>query len=127
MNKSSNNGLRWAARITGTLVVAFTLFFAIGEMIEGSGKQGPGFDTYTKVVFTVWGIGLGGLILAFWNEGLGGKISLLCFIVFNILVAANPDPDSRYSIVLLLYMIPSILYVAWWWLQKKSTNNFSGS
>jgi hypothetical protein len=120
MKKSSNIGLRWAARITGTLMVVFTLIFAIGELFEHPSKQGPGLDSYTKVVFTVWGIGLAGLVLALWKEGLGGKISLLCFIVFNILVATNPNPEYRYSVVLLFFLIPSILYLRWWWLDKKS-------
>jgi hypothetical protein len=107
-------------------MVAFTLAFAIGELIEGLGQPGPGLDIYTKIIFTVWGIGLAGLILALWKEGLGGKVSLFGFIVFNILVATNPNPEARYSVVLLFFLFPSILYLWWWW-ENKSTNKLSSS
>lgn len=118
MKDPSNNGIRLTARILGTFMVAFVLFFAIGENFEHSGKPGPGFDTYTIIVFIVWGAGLAGLLLALWKEGLGGIISTVCFIVFNTLVAINPNPDSGYSFVLLFFLIPSFLYLRCWWSDK---------
>jgi uncharacterized membrane protein len=120
MKNSSNNGMRWTARILGTLMVAFVLLFAIGTIIEGSRKQGPGLDVYTIIVFIVWGTGLAGLILAWWKEGLGGIISSVCFIVFNILAAVSPVPGSSYSFVLLLFMIPSILFLSCWWMERNN-------
>ena len=125
MNKpSSNRILLWAARIIGTAMVAFTLFFFIGYLIEGRHKTGPGPDIYTIIIFVVWGIGLAGLLLALWKPGTGGFISLLGFIAFNILAAVNPNPDSRYTIVLLLFFLPSILFLMYWWL-KKTSNKIS--
>jgi len=112
--------MRWTARILGTSMVAFVLFFAIGYAIEGSHKQDPGLDIYTIIVFIVWGTGLAGLVLAWWKEGLGGIISSACFIVFNILVAVNRNPGSRYSFVLLLFMIPSILFLSCWWVERNN-------
>ena len=114
------NTIRWTAGIIGTLMVAFTLIFFIGSMIEGQNKPGPGLDTYTIMTFVVWGIGLAGLLLAIWKPGIGGLISLLSFIVFNILVAVNPNPDSSYAVVLLLFLLPSILFLLFWWLKKSS-------
>jgi hypothetical protein len=124
MKKSTNSGLLWTARIIGTLMVAFTLFFAIGSFFEKPNKAGPGLDNYTKIVFVVWGLGLAGLILALWKEGLGGKVSLLFFFIFNVLAIVNPNPESRYSIILLLFMLPSILYLIWWKEENKSKSVF---
>lgn len=112
------NFLRWTARITGILMVIFTLFIGIGELLESR----SGLNEYNTIVFVIWGGGLAGLILALWREGLGGIISLLCFIIFNILAATNPTPGSGYTYVLLFFMFPSILYIIYWWLNKNSSN-----
>ncbi len=114
------NSLRWTAIIIGILMVAFVLFFSIGYMLEGQAKPGnaKGLDTHTIIGFVVWGIGLAGLIVAIWKPATGGFISLLSFIVFNILVAVNPNPESTYSAVLLIFLIPSLLHVLYWWKKK---------
>lgn len=100
-------------------MVAFTLYIGIGEMLEGQNKPGPGLDTYTIITFIVWVIGLAGLVFAMWKPGAGGLISLVSLIVFNILVAVNPNPDSGYTAVLLLYLLPAILFLSGWWLKDK--------
>jgi len=112
--------IRWTARIIGTLIVFLTLFIGIGEMLEGHGKPDSNpFNTLMIITFVIWGLGLAGLLLALWKEGIGGIISLFCFIIFNILVATNPNQESRYSFVLLVFMIPSLLYLCYWWLARK--------
>ena len=77
------NWLRWIARITGILIVAFTLFFFIGEVFEGQQRHdGSALASYTPlilIIFVIWGIALAGLILALWKEGLGGGISLVSY------------------------------------------------
>jgi hypothetical protein len=119
----SINIIRWTASIIGTLMVAFTLIFFIGSILEGRNKPGPGLDTYTIITFVVWGIGLAALLLAIWKPGIGGLFSLFSFIVFNILVAVNPDPDSSYTFVLLIFLLPSILFLLFWWLKKSAIKN----
>jgi hypothetical protein len=114
--------IRWTARILGTLMVIFTLLFGIGALFEEQSGPNPGLNTFTIITFIVWGAGLAGLILALWKEGLGGIVSLIFFIIFNVLAAVNPTPDSWYPIGLLLFMIPSILYLLYWWLEKDSSN-----
>ncbi|MFM8913527.1 MAG: hypothetical protein ACKOE6_11535 [Flammeovirgaceae bacterium] len=111
--------IRWTARILGSLMVLFVLLFAIGSLLEGLGKKGPGLDAYTIIVFVVWGVGLAGLIVAWWNERLGVFISVAGIVIFNILAAVNPNPDASYTFVLLLFLIPSALYVLGWWLEGK--------
>jgi hypothetical protein len=121
--------IRWTARIIGTLMVAFTLFIGIGQMLDSYNKQGVSasdtFDTFLIITFTFWGIGLAGLILALWKEGLGGIVSLISFIIFIFLVGINPNPDASFSNVLLIYLIPSILYLWYWWLTRKPSNEIS--
>lgn len=118
--------VRWTARIIGTLIVIFTLFIGIGEMLEDYNKPGSAafdtFDTLMIITFTFWGAGLAGLILALWKEGLGGIVSLLSFIIFIFLVGINPKPDVRFMYSLFIFLIPSVLYIYCWWLTKKTTN-----
>lgn len=116
-----NSIIRWTARIIGTLMVIFTLLIGIGELLEEHSGPNPGLNTFTIILFIGWGAGLAGLVLALWKEGLGGIISLIFFIIFNVLAAINPTPDSRYTFGLLLFMIPSILYLLYWWLEKDSS------
>jgi hypothetical protein len=118
-NKTLLSVVLWTARIVGTLIVVLTLFIGIGEMLEGQNKPGLGLDNYTIITFVVWGIGLAGLLFAMWKPGIGGLISLLSFIVFNILVAVNPNPESTYTAVLLIFLLPSILFILVWWLKKQ--------
>ena len=128
-NNQFTNVIRWTARIVGTAIVALTLLIGIGEMLESYNKHGvspiDAFDTLTKIYFVIWGVGLAGLILALWKEGLGGIISLVSFIIFNILVATSTNPESSYSYILLVFTIPSILYLYYWWLTKKALSNIS--
>ncbi len=112
--------LRWTASIIGILLVAVTLLFLIGSLFEGQNRPGPGLSTFTKITFVVWGMGLAGIILALWKPGKGGLFSLLSFIVFNILVVFSPNPDSHYSFVLLIFLLPSILFLVFWWLKKQA-------
>ncbi|HOY32912.1 MAG TPA: hypothetical protein PKW80_13620 [Bacteroidales bacterium] len=119
------NIIRWLARITGTLIVVFCLAFFFGYVIEGINKSEDVPETYNIILFTLWGISLAALILAWWKEGLGGIISLTGFIIFNILAAVNPVPGASYVFALLIFLIPSILFLIYWRLKRKSLNRIS--
>ena len=112
------NIIRQAARIFGTLLVIFCLVFFIGSIIEGLQRPGPVLENYNIIVFAVWGIGLAALIQSWWKEGLGAIISFISFIVFNLLAAVNPVEGSRYMFILLIFLIPSILYMLYWFLKR---------
>lgn len=122
------NIIRWAARIIGTLLVLISLFFFVGDLIWNTEKPGSGLETYNIIVFAVMGIGFAALILAWWKEGLGGIISFISFIVFNFLAIFSPVEGSRYMSILLIFFVPSILYLIYWLLKrnmlmKESRNN----
>ncbi len=124
MKKKSNNGLRWSARIIGALMAAFCFAFFVGYLVDGMNKPNnePGLAPFNMVIFVFWGIGLVALLLGWWKEGLGGFISLISFIIFNILAALNPVEGSGYFIGLTVFMVPSVLFIICWRLDKKSLN-----
>ncbi|MGC1390930.1 MAG: hypothetical protein WA816_07815 [Bacteroidales bacterium] len=123
-NRNPYNWLRWIARITGILMVSFTLFFFIGEIIEGHQRQaGSALTSYTPlilVIFIIWGFALAGLILALWKEGLGGIISLISYILVYILNLFNKEAtnSAHFITIFLIFCIPSILYLFYWKLNK---------
>ena len=122
--RNSKSSLRRIARILGTLMVLFTLFMFIGEIMEGQKRHiesaPASFTPLLLIIFTVWGIALAGLVLAIWKEGLGGIISLSGFILTFILNLFNKEASMRWSAitVFLIFCIPSILYLVYWKLNK---------
>ena len=68
--------IRWTARILSTLLAVIFLLLVVLSWIEIYQKQ-ESFDAYNVIQFTVLGIGLAALILAWWKEGLGGIISFI--------------------------------------------------
>jgi hypothetical protein len=122
--KNPYNWLRWIARISGTLMVVFTLIMAIGEFIEGqkrsTGALQTSFTPLILTIFVIWGIALIGLVLSLWKEGLGGIISIISFMLMYILNLFNKEAVMRGNaiIVFLIFSIPSILYLIYWKLNK---------
>lgn len=114
--------LRWTARTIGTLLVVFTLFMATGEMLDGYHRTGRiSFETFNGleiVTFIFWFLGLAGLIWAWWKEGAGGFFSLICLVIFLILVKSNPE--AHFASLLLVFLFPSVLYILYWRLTKKA-------
>jgi hypothetical protein len=114
-------GLRLAARIAGTLWVLFCLLFLIGYLMEGIHKNGGHFaipgDWMGAATEIFIFIGLGGLILAYWQEGKGGFISLIAFILAGLFLIL--DPELKFSFIFMFIFIPTILYLGYWWNIRK--------
>ncbi len=127
--KNQYAGIRWTARVVGTLLVLFTLFIVIGEMIDGYHKNGKTdletFNILQIITFVFWFFGLAGMILAWWKEGAGGILSFICTVIFLILVKvnANVNPEARFTVILFIFLIPSVLFIIYWWLTKKAARN----
>jgi hypothetical protein len=121
--KNQYAGIRWTARVIGTLLVVFTLIIGIGEMLEGFQNNGKleKFDYFQIIIFIFWFFGLAGLILAWWKEGTGGVFSFICAVIFLILVKvyANINPEASFTGILFIFLIPSVLFIIYWWLTKK--------
>lgn len=118
------NGIRWIARITGTLLVIFTLAFGIANFMDGLGKNNGShlgsLSALILIIFIIWGLALAGLVLALWKEGLGGSISLVGFVMMYILNLFNKAAPNRWGaiFVFLIFSIPSLLYLYYWWMTK---------
>ena len=123
--KQPYNGLRWTARISGTLLVAFTLFFVIANFIDSMNRNNESpfasFSTLIIIIFIIWGIALASLILALWKEGIGGVISLGSFILMYILNLFNAEASVRAGAlpIFLIFSVPSILYLSYWKLMRE--------
>ncbi len=117
-----SKSLRLTARIIGTLWILICLTLFIGYYIEGlqrnSGTIPPKPDIFGIFVLVCMAIGLVGLIIAWWNEGLGGLISVIGFLLAGTLLII--DPKLNFSPVFLIAFVPSMLYLAYW----KDTKGF---
>ena len=128
-------GIRWAARIIGSLLVVFTVTFGIMNFIDGlsrnNGSPLSSFSSLIIIIFIIWGIALAGLVIALWKEGLGGSISLASFLIMYILTMINPaapDRGIRFILIFLIFILPSLLYIYYWWLTRNlSQNQHKGS
>jgi hypothetical protein len=121
--KQPYNGIKWTARITGTLLVVFTLVFGIASFIDGMNRNNgspSSLSTLIIILFIIWGIALTGLIIALWKEGMGGVISLGSFILMYILNLFNTEASIRGGAfpIFFIFSIPSILYLCYWKLTK---------
>jgi hypothetical protein len=113
--------LRWTARSIGTLLVLSSVILAGLDIIEKHTKQAgflsnphEGLMILTIVCFL---FALTGLVIALWREGIGGLIALIGMLGVVILIFNNPDFNP--SLMLLIFLIPSLLYLLYWWLAKK--------
>ena len=107
--------VRWIARIWGTLILTFVLFFVLA-LIFGDEESGEGLvntsEVFTFIFFPVSSII--GLTIALKWEGLGGLITTIGIIglfIIRIDLISNP------------YFIggiapPGILYIVYWFLAK---------
>lgn len=122
--KSKNNSantMRWIARVFGAVIIVFTLFMVIGEYLESKQRnhEVSFLNAYTPIIITIfilWGLGLVGLLIGWWNEELGGFLSLICFIlvaILNLFNAESPSPAGTFF-VMAIYSIPSILFIVYW-------------
>ena len=122
-DKKLYNGIRTTARIVGAVIVAVVLFIVIQEYIE---ELNPGVSpgaAFVSLISSIdgmlfeWvlcGIALAGLILAYWKEGLGGGIALVCFIwLFSRLSSGHFNVFILAAVIIV--SIPCILYLVYWW------------
>lgn len=120
--KKTANTIRWIARIWGSLILAFVLFFVLAH-IFGDEESGEGFrNTGEVITFIFFPISsVIGLSIALKWEGLGGLITIGGIIGLFIM---------RFDLISNLYFIagiapPGILYILYWYLSKGQSRNTS--
>lgn len=111
-----NKTVLWSARIWGSLILAFILFFVIAYIF---GEEAARTDTFKDpielisfICFPV--ITCIGLVLAYKWPGLGGLISILALFTG----IAIQGFAIELNFILLIYT-PAILYLTYWFLSSK--------
>ncbi len=107
----------WIARLTGTAIVIFVLFYLIMDLMgsEESFSEGLG-STDDLIAFICFPLStIVGLSLAWKREGLGGLISTLGFICLFVV-----RTDLASSPVMTVMALPGLLYLVYWIISKKS-------
>ncbi|WP_445382971.1 DUF7670 domain-containing protein [Robiginitalea sp. IMCC43444] len=106
--------IRWIARISGSLILAFLLFFVLAYAF-GEEESSDGFRNTAEIISfvffpisTVLGLGL-----ALKWEGLGGIITVIGMIGLFI-----TRPDLLGNFYMAIPIIPGALYTAYWVMTK---------
>ena len=108
--------IRWIARIWGTLILVFVLFFVLAYMFgdEGLGLENlSNRDIITFIFFPVSAII--GLSVALKNEKIGGLITTLGII--GLLILRSDLISNLY--IMIGIVPPGILYLVYWFLSKE--------
>lgn len=113
----------WTSRIVGTLFVLFVAFFVIADVIDSFNNNSHSASNPWNALMIITAIcfliGLAGLTIALWYQGIGGLISFIGMLLWIALVRFNPK--ANYSDMYFIFFIPSLLYLCYWWLAKKSS------
>ena len=113
------NGIHWVARIWGSLIVVFILFFLTMEAF-GSESTAPGFLNYREIVtFIFFPMStVIGLVIALKWEGLGGLIATVGIVMLFVL-----RPDLLVAFIFVAGRSPpGILYLIYWYLRRGDSN-----
>jgi hypothetical protein len=116
--------IRLAARVVGVIWLVVCLFGFISFFLEGSKSAPKPPDILGIATIVSFLIGFCGLIVAWWLSGIGGFISLVGFIMTAIIFKLNPNFIFNLPIFVII-LLPSFLYLASWWDEKKSSERNS--
>lgn len=114
------NILRWSARILSLLLVGYFLLIFFNISVTPSIKfTNLGFliIAFLIVLLTC----LGGMLIGFKWEAIGGGINLLAGIILCVLVYYRWNWQTTFPY--LIMTIPGILYLLSWYLHKKFYND----
>ena len=106
------------ARITGSLVLLFLLYFLIGHLLSDQDNLkgfGSTEEVLTFICFPV--LTILGLIIAYRYEGTGALVVLLGFVGLLLL-----GSDVLLSPLMAIMFIPGFLYAVSWILSRKRAN-----
>ncbi len=119
MKKSSINGIRWFARILGSLILLFVLFMAIGEgffMEPPPGSSGKlnksDIPLMTGMIVMLVGIGV-----AWFREGIGGLLMIGGF--FPFLVDELRSEKGFNAWFLVIFPLIGLLHLFCWWQSRR--------
>ena len=106
--------IRWIARISGTAIVVFVLYFLLMYLM-GS-ENGSIISTKDVFAFLCFPIStIIGLSIAWKWEAIGGFMSTLGFIILFVI-----RPDLSSDPIMTALALPGLLYIIYWIIPKKS-------
>lgn len=107
--------IRWTARIAGTALVAFFLFFVVAHIFSGGedNLKLNGLTAREMLLFAAMIIQLVGLIAAWPWEGVGALITLIGYLAFSII-----DKDFWNPPIFPLFPAVAVLY-GYCWLRSR--------
>jgi cbb3-type cytochrome oxidase subunit 3 len=110
--------IRWIARVWGTTVMAFVLFFALAHLFGDSHVDDDYILSTSDVlsfVFLISATVLGFAVAWKW-EGIGCLITLVSLIGLAIV---RVDLFQTLNLISLV-VIPALLYGVYWWMNRQS-------
>jgi hypothetical protein len=110
MNNATLNGIRWFARIVGSLLVLFFLLMVLGYIIE---PQGTGKITLSEIPLIIgMAAMLLGIIIAWFREGIGAFLTIGGFLFF--FASELISTRSFKTWILVAYPTIGLLFLACW-------------
>jgi hypothetical protein len=98
--------VRWAARVTGLLLIGLVVVIAIGEGGPPDVFRQP---SPVQLEFAALGLMLLGLVVGWVREGLGGLLVLLGLAAFNAVELAVNGRPARGAFP--LFAVPGVLFL----------------
>ena len=106
---------RWTLRMLSGLIIVFALYMFIGETFFGENPGKSYISTDAIIGFSIWGIGLIGLGLAWKWELIGSIISLVAFVVYGI------NEPGTWTSFMLVWPAIAILFIVLWAISRNTT------
>ena len=123
MKKSHINGVRWFARILGSIILLLVLLMVIGEVLfmepspDSTGKLGERDIPFMTGMIVM----LVGIVVAWFREGIGGLLMIGGFIPFLI-----DELKSGFNAwFLVIFPIIGLLHFICWWQSRKLKSKIS--
>jgi hypothetical protein len=118
MKKSYVNGVRWFARISGSLVLLFVLFLAIVEGLTGPPPGSSGKLTGSDIPLMTGMITmLVGIVVAWFREGIGGLLMIGGFVFFFVNELKSEKGFGAWFLV--IFPIIGLLHLFCWWQSRR--------
>ena len=119
MKKSYVNGVRWFARISGSLVLVFVLIIAIGEWLFMEPPPGSSGKLRERDIPLMAGmiIMLAGIVIAWFREGIGGLLMIGGFIPFLIDELGSEKGFNAWFLV--IFPTIGLLHLFCWWRSRR--------
>jgi len=105
-------GFHWVGCLLGTAAMLLFVVFAIGQGLPPFAAMNASFAALAVMLF--------GFLLAWWNDLIGGIVSLAGIICFEALeIATNGHPAGG---VFYLFFVPGAVSVLAWLIRAQLTN-----